>query len=67
MPAQLPLIPYDVTATIMFVLSAKIGPAESPKHVPPVFALLVSQIEVFGGIPDEPPAINQRFWNAIVD
>ena len=44
-PAQLPLIPNEVTPPITSESPMKFGPPESPKQVPPVLALFDSRSE----------------------
>ncbi len=44
-PAQLPLTPNEVMPATTLVSPRKLGPPESPKQVPPVFALLDRSID----------------------
>src|SRR4030042_716844 len=44
-PPQVLFMPNEVIPATMFVSPRKFGPPESPKHVPPLLALLESSIE----------------------
>src|SRR4029078_9539632 len=44
-PPHVPFLPKDVTPATTFESPRKFGPPESPKHVPPVLALLDRMIE----------------------